>query len=111
MLKEIIDQSVFFLTFLKYTKDFCANNYKTYFESILSRYHCGFRKGFSVFTTLLPVIEKWRESLDSDGNFGPLLSDLSKAFDCLPHDLLIAKLHAYELEMPSLKLLHSMILI
>ena len=36
---------------------------ETYFESILSRYQCGFRKGFSVLSTLLPMIEKWREHL------------------------------------------------
>ena len=53
------------------------------------------------------MIEKQRESLDSGGNFGALLTDLPKAFDCLPYDLLIAKLHAYGLDMPSLKLLHS----
>ena len=58
-------------------------------------------------TTLLPMIEKQRESLDSGGNFGALLTDLPKAFDCLSYDLLIAKLHAYGLDMPSLKLLHS----
>ena len=40
---------------------------------------------------------------NSGGNFGAQLIDLSKAFECLPHD----KLHAYGLDMPSLKLLHS----
>ena len=80
---------------------------ETCFESILSRYQCGFRRGFSVLTTVLPMIEKWRESLDSLDSLGALLTDLSKAFDCLPHDLLIAKLHAYGLDMSSLKLLRS----
>ena len=52
MIKEIIGQSVFFLTFLKYMNDFYR------------RFQRGFRKGFGVLSTLLPVIEKWRESLD-----------------------------------------------
>ena len=60
-----------------------------------------------MLTTLLPIIEKWRESCDAGGNFGALLTDLSKAFDYLSHDLLLLKLHSYELDMPSLKLLHS----
>ena len=58
-------------------------------------------------TALFPIIEKWRESLDSGCTFEALLTELSKVFDFLPHDLLITKLHAYGLDMPSLKLLHS----
>ena len=53
------------------------------------------------------MIEKWRESLDQGGAYGALLTDLSKAFDCLPHDLLIANLHAYGLDTKSLKLMLS----
>ena len=73
----------------------CINKQlEEYFQALLSKYQCGFRKGYSVINTLLPMIEKWRKSLDAGGAFGALLTDLSKAFDCLPHELLIAKLHA-----------------
>ena len=50
------------------------------------------------------MIEKWRKSLDAGSAFGALLTDLSKTFDCLSHELLIAKLHASGVEIPSLKL-------
>ena len=53
------------------------------------------------------MIEKLQKSLDSGGASAALLTDLSKAFDCLPHDLLIAKLHAYGILTISLKLLFS----
>ena len=53
------------------------------------------------------MIEKLRKSLDAGVAFGALLTDLSKAIDCLPHELLIAKIHAYGVDVPSLKLLHS----
>ena len=78
-----------------------------YLDVIFSRNQCGSRKGFSVVNCLLPMIKKWRESLDEGGACGALLTDLSKAFDCLPHELIIAKLHAYGVDMPSLKLINS----
>ena len=45
--------------------------------------------------------------MDDKKSFGALLTDLSKAFDCLVHDLLIAKLNAYGFTLPSLKIIHS----
>ena len=77
------------------------------FQELFAKYQCGFRKSYDVINALLPMIEKLRKSLDAGGAFGALLADLSKAFDCLPHELLIADLHAYRVDIPSLKLLYS----
>ena len=49
-----------------------------YFQELLCRYQYGFRKGYSVINTLLPMIEKWRKSLDEGAAFGALLTDPSK---------------------------------
>ena len=51
------------------------------------------------------MTEKWKSMLDKGGVCGALLTDLSKAFDCLPLDLLLVKLHAYGLDYQSLKIL------
>ena len=58
-------------------------------------------RGYSVINALLPIIEEWTKSLDKGGAFGALLTDLSKAMDCLPHETLITKLHAYGVDIPS----------
>ena len=55
----------------------------------------------------LVMVEKWKEVLDKGGLGGALLTDLSKAFDCIKYDLLIAKLTAYGFDSHSLSFVFS----
>ena len=71
-------------------------------ENALSIFQCGFRKKYSTQHALIAMIEKARKILDKGGTFGALLTDLSKAFDCMTHDLLIAKLDALNFDMNAL---------
>ena len=73
-----------------------------YFDHIFSKFQCGFRKGFNTQNRLLSMTEDWTESLDQGSHYGALLTDLSKAFDCIMYELLIAKLQAYGLVNDSL---------
>ena len=66
-----------------------------YIRQYLSPYLCGYRKGYETQYALLAMIEKWKRCLDKHGYVGGVLMDLSKAFDSINHELLIAKLHAY----------------
>ena len=78
-----------------------------YFQPLFSKLQCGFRKGHSAQHCLLVLIEKWRKVLNKQGFAGLLLTDLSKAFDCIGHELVIAKLHAYSFNIKSLEFIHS----
>ena len=58
-------------------------------------------------TVPLSILEKWKSPVDNHKRFGALLTDLSKAFDCLSHDLLISKVNAYEFSIKSLRFLQN----
>ena len=66
-----------------------------HFEPMLSPYLSGFRKHHSCQNVLMKFVEDCKLNLDNSKVGGAILTDLSRAFDCLPHRLLTAKLHAY----------------
>ena len=63
----------------------------SYFNQFLSKHQLGFRKGHSPQKSLLLMVQKFKKRLENSGVGRMLLNDLSKVFDCLRHDLLIAK--------------------
>ena len=78
---------------------------KNHIEKYLSPFLCGYRKGFNAQYALVAMIEKWKESSEEKGFSGAILTDLSKAFDTINHELLIAKLAAYGFNKQSLTIL------
>ena len=68
----------------------------------LSPFLAAYRKSYNTQHVLIKMREEWMENLDKNIFVGVVLTDLLKAFDCIPHDLLIAKLAAYELSIDSL---------
>ena len=73
----------------------------------LSKYLCGFRKGFSTQYFVLAMLERWKSAVVNRKLFVANLTDISKAFDCLSHELIIAKLNAHGFSLPVLKLIHD----
>ena len=54
-----------------------------------------YRAGYSTNHVLIRLIENWKKALDNNLFTGTALMDLSKAYNCIPHDIIIAKLYAY----------------
>ena len=76
-----------------------------YMNNFFNELLCGFRKAHSTQHALFKLLQAWWKELDNSGFFGTILIDLPRAYDYLPHDLLIAKLEAYGLDRSSLRLL------
>ena len=83
------------------------NQISPYSDSVFSKFLCGFRKGFNAQHCLLKMVAKWSKTLDKGAETGAVITDLSKAFDSIDQNLLIAKLNAYGFEKRSLEFIHS----
>ena len=74
-----------------------------FFETKFHTYLSAFRPGNGCQSSPLRIIEDWKQALDDNKYVAALLMDLSKAFDCLPHDLQFLKLKYYGLSENALK--------
>ena len=64
---------------------------------MLSSFLSAYTKSHNCHHVILRLTEHCRQALDNGHISGTVTMDLSKAFDWMPHGLLIAKLHAYGL--------------
>ena len=76
-------------------------------QLFLSNFVSAYRKHYSANHVRISLIENWKKNLDNNKIAGAVFMDLSKAFDCIPHDLLIAKMEAYGFNEDFLTFLYS----
>ena len=78
-----------------------------FIENFLSKYLCGYRKEYNCEIAMVSMIEKLKKSKDNREYAACVLLDLSKAFDTINHELLIAKMYAYGFSLDALSIVHS----
>ena len=79
--------------FSKIYKRFVQENLTPFVNSFLAGFI--YQETYSTNHVLIRLIKNWKKSLDQSKFVGAVLMGLCKVFDCIPHDLLIAKMHAY----------------
>ena len=78
---------------------------RDHFSNIFDTYLAAFKMDVGCQTTLLRLLDDWKRELDN--HVGAILMDLSNAFDCLPHGLIIDKLASYGLSDSAYSLLQN----
>ena len=84
-------------TFSKFYEKVIKNQLLRFMKEHFSHLISAYRTNYSSQHAIIQLIEEWIKNLDDNLVVGALLTDLFKAFDCIPQDLLIAKLAAYDL--------------
>ena len=105
MTSRITGQLVFSPLLSKVYKRIIYKQLSQHSEQFLNKIRCSFRKTHSTQHALFKLPQSWQKELDYGGFVATILIDLSKAYDCISHELLVAKLECYGLGELSLKLI------
>ena len=89
----------------KVSKRIIYKQINIYMQDNLSKHITGFRKLHGTQNSLMTMLEKWKSALDKGETFCVLFMVLSKAYDTINHDLLLAKLKAYGFSINALDLM------
>ena len=81
--------------FAKVFESIIADQINNFMTQQISKKLGAYRKGHGCSQVLTLAVNSWKWALDKNEYVGALLMDLSKAFDSIPHDLLLCKMNAY----------------
>ena len=83
------------------------NQLSDYSDRFLNNILCGFPKAHSTQHVLLKLLQSCKPIPDNGGFIGTILMDLSEAYDCIPQNLLIAKIECYGVDKAFIRLRYS----
>ena len=103
-INQTIDQLLFFAMSKKYMKDAFVLHFTITLIKILFQI---VNISFSIQHALSAMVEKMKFLSDNKKFCAAIFTDLSKAFDCICRDLLLAKLNAYGIDQSALQLIYD----
>ena len=93
--------------FSKIDERFINDKLLSHVSDIICDFISAYRSKYSSNHLILRLTEEWKQNIDKGFFAGAVLMDLSKKFDCIPHDLLIVKLSAHGFDRKSLVFFYS----